>query len=80
MEQTYEYRLLYDFLYHSGGGMRIFDFKIDHNRDAFMENLSEHMKTITEPYLNDGWQIISHSITLVDDVFFLSILVQRCQT
>ena len=76
-EQLYEYIIIPDYIYHPGGGMRIFDFKSELNQEEFNKNLGEHIKKLTETHLNDGWQIISHNITLIGDVLFLSILLQR---
>jgi hypothetical protein len=77
MTEEYEYKLLTNFLYLRSGSKRIFDLTKNHVQDAFIKNLEKRTKTMIDPYLDDGWQVISHNFTLLDNVLFLSIFVRR---
>ena len=81
MEHPYEYMMLCDYFHHPGGGTRIFDFKDEQNRQSFCNELDKRVnKMINALPDNNGWEVNSHSITLIEDVWLTTILIQRRST
>ena len=78
-----EYKVVYDYLRHSGGGIRIFNFKDKNNCESFTKYLNDRIKALiatTNESQDTRWDVNSHNLTLVDDVWLVTILLQRHST
>jgi len=83
MERPDEYKIVCRYLRHPGGGKRIFNLKDEDNQQNLTEiingSLSDMRAELSEMH-ELGWQISSHSLSFLDDVCILSILIEHYPT
>lgn len=84
MKHPYEYMMLCDFARHPGGGSRMLDFKDEMVQQSWAKYLGkrteEWPKMINALPDDGGWEVNSHSITLLGETILTTILLQRRHT
>jgi hypothetical protein len=73
MANQYVYQVYCDYISHNG--MRVFDFKNKDTKEHFSDMMDERLEAILKNH--PGWDISSHSITLVQDVLLLTIIFRK---